>query len=1380
MTYTVDAVDDSLLDGTQRVSVSAAANGYSGASAEIEVTDYETLVLELNSMQIGEADGNSATTATVTRSNTDTDAPLTATLANSDPSELAIPSTVTIPAGMASVTFDMNAVDDTLLDGSQDVTIDVTTNGYFGDAKEIVVTDHETINLSVDLSTITESDGPAAALATVTRSNSDNDSPLLVTLANSDSSEIEIPSSITIPAGDASITFAIDAVDDSLLDGRQTATITATEPRYVGDQQDVEVLDHETLTLVFDMTELVENQGPGVAMGTVSRSNTDSQLPLTVVITSSDTTELLTPQTVIIPADQASVTFPIDAVDDTLLDGLQLVTVQAGQSGYQTDQVEFEVADHETLTINAADSSVRESDGVAATELTVTRSNTDNDQPITLTLTNSDPSEIALPTTITIEANQGTATIAIDAVDDTLLDGLQTAIFSVSAGGYLGDSTTLDIEDHEELLITLDVVAIGEQAGLGAVTGTLSRSNTDRDLPLTVSMTNSDDSEVDAPASITIPAGEATVAFTLDVLDDTLLDGTQTVSLTADESRYASGQSILDVLDHETLTLLLDANHIQENDGVAAVQGTVTRSNTDIDQPLSVTFVNDDETEASAPQTIVIPAGQASVSFGIDAVDDTLLDGTQTVLLSVSEDGYFGDFASLQVADHETLSVVIARNSVAENDGPAATYATITRSNSDINEALIVSISSSDHSELATLDNVSIDAGQSSVDVALDAVDDSLLDGTQQVVISVSSTGYEAEGQTVDVTDHETLQLELSVSSLNENDGTAAATATVTRSNTDSDSELVVNLESSDTSELGLPATVTIPANESSITFDLDAVDDSLLDGPQSVVISASTAGYFGSQKTTEVLDHEVLTLVFDVSQISEDDGLGAASATLTRSNTDWDAALTVQLNNGDASETNIPTEVTIPAGQPTTTFPIDAVDDTLLDGGQVVVIAAEADGYVSAQQSIEVTDYESLALTLNVHEVNERDGTAVAIATLVRGNSDIDQPLIVQLSGDDTEIGMPVSVTIPATVASVQFEIDAVDDTLLDGTQSVVLQPSADGYVSFSDSIDVTDHETLSIEISDTQLRESDGVATRMATITRSNTNIELPLPISFASDDESEIAVPRNVTIAANEFSVEVPIDAIDDTLLDGTQTVLITVQASGYEDDQLQLTILDHETVTLVFADNVIEELDGIGATTGTVTRSNSDNDSDLIVELLGADLTEVTMPGEVTIPAGQSSASFSVDAIDDQLIDGVQSMTVTASAEGYQQGIADLDVLDNSFPWQNSRNPLDVNNDGVVAPIDALIVINYLNIIQGSGQLPAPPAAPPPFYDTSGDNVAAPQDALLVINFLNDQSNGEGEAASSAAFANATDVLRLGLSVVAIRTLSAHRVRQVTPG
>ncbi|MEO8497803.1 MAG: Ig-like domain-containing protein, partial [Planctomycetota bacterium] len=83
-----------------------------------------------------------------------------------------------------------------------------------------------------------------------------------------------------------------------------------------------------------------------------------------------------------------------------------------------------------------------------------------------------------------------------------------------------------------------------------------------------------------------------------------------------------------------------------------------------------------------------------------------------------------------------------------------------------------------------------------------------------------------------------------------------------------------------------------------------------------------------------------------------------------------------------------------------------------------------------------------------------------------------------------------------------------------------------------------------------------------------------------------------------------------------------------------------------------------------------------------------------------------------------------------------------------PWRNSIEPRDVNNDGFITPLDALIVINSLNLM-GTRPLPNPPVppnSPPPFYDTNGDGTISPVDVLLIINYLNDpanQSEGEGE-------------------------------------
>lgn len=80
-----------------------------------------------------------------------------------------------------------------------------------------------------------------------------------------------------------------------------------------------------------------------------------------------------------------------------------------------------------------------------------------------------------------------------------------------------------------------------------------------------------------------------------------------------------------------------------------------------------------------------------------------------------------------------------------------------------------------------------------------------------------------------------------------------------------------------------------------------------------------------------------------------------------------------------------------------------------------------------------------------------------------------------------------------------------------------------------------------------------------------------------------------------------------------------------------------------------------------------------------------------------------------------------------------------------PHQNPVENMDVNADGFISPIDALLVVNFLNTNTGDGSVAGLPA-PPPFRDVNGDNFITPIDALLVINFLN---NGEGEGEGEAA-------------------------------
>ncbi len=52
--------------------------------------------------------------------------------------------------------------------------------------------------------------------------------------------------------------------------------------------------------------------------------------------------------------------------------------------------------------------------------------------------------------------------------------------------------------------------------------------------------------------------------------------------------------------------------------------------------------------------------------------------------------------------------------------------------------------------------------------------------------------------------------------------------------------------------------------------------------------------------------------------------------------------------------------------------------------------------------------------------------------------------------------------------------------------------------------------------------------------------------------------------------------------------------------------------------------------------------------------------------MTIPAGQASVSFTVDAIDDHIPDGLQHVQITATAAGLDTGIATLGISDVDLP------------------------------------------------------------------------------------------------------------------
>ena len=92
--------------------------------------------------------------------------------------------------------------------------------------------------------------------------------------------------------------------------------------------------------------------------------------------------------------------------------------------------------------------------------------------------------------------------------------------------------------------------------------------------------------------------------------------------------------------------------------------------------------------------------------------------------------------------------------------------------------------------------------------------------------------------------------------------------------------------------------------------------------------------------------------------------------------------------------------------------------------------------------------------------------------------------------------------------------------------------------------------------------------------------------------------------------------------------------------------------------------------------------------------------------------------------------------------------------------NLTNPFfgpDANGDGFTTPLDALLIVNFLNANAQLRQAGVPQQGVPVLADVNGDRVITPIDALLIINELNGRAGGLGEGegegglAGSAGFA-----------------------------
>lgn len=1277
--------------------------------------------------------------------------------------------------------------------------------------------------------TFSENAGAVASTGTVSRpASADLSVPMVVNLSSSDTTELTVPAVVTIQPGRRSATFAIAAEDDTLLDGTQTATITASIGSY-STQLDLDVLDREELTIVVDPVAFNEDAGPGVSSMTITRSNTNIDPPNKIVAVSNElrtydnagtlvTTTTIPWPTGLRPAGQ-------DAHDAVVMGNgniavyngttavflsvlnvgngvwthisvpeLSTTASDAGTGGIATTG-DFVFLTDMKATASDAFGLVRVNVRTGAVNRFATKSfgnrlftNTLFDSSIyeISPVDGSIVKEIPLPAVGT-GTQGGTAGMAFDGTNIWYMRSGTSTLYKIDPDApspiletialntdptyllrsrsiqglgwlngqlYLADPTNSFSIDSEILVFDPTTAAItrtiqvGNRNGIwlgGTFDTGLTGNPSNNSLFVTGQDVNTFNYEI---FEITATTGQIINRFPgnvwdsgLAVIDDELFVGSRTnndilvYNLSGALQRNFTLSS--SVFFFDTYSLGADGvpglvpTTFEYRDTTIGLDGMlyaldVNGSDVGIFNPATLAAVN--FIKLAVPARAITVAANGTIYGAADDGNVVEYSSTGSVVRTVNS-----GLGVLNDIDLNNAGKILLSNTIGEygttdtllavidlfNSSPANAFVSFGESAVVSTADLVVTITNPDPSELSVPLTVVIPAGQSSITVQIDAIDDTIRDGAQQVIVGVSAPGYFGDTQTIVVLDSEGIKVDVVADTISEAAGANATSVKVSRTDTGGPFAFAATQEFSNTDVVDIPdagrvyVPIVVPNQVSQVTDlnvtlnfqhqwlgDLDVylispggrrvelftdltnngtlMTNTVLDDQADFSILTGSQPYTGrfmpeGKLSDFIMESTAGTWLLEINDDNSSDIGRLLSWSMTMKTLGL-APVTVTLQTSDANKadfsSNSTITVVIPANQSELLVPLDAIDNTLLDGTTTVTIAAISTNVTDFgldSDTVDVTDFETMSLGLFKSSVFENAGPGAISGKLTRGNTDISLPYTVMLtSGNTGKLTVPASVMIPANSSSVTFPINAVDNNIIDGDTLVTLTASAPAYGADVEAVvTVLDVEpVLKLSTATPTVAENLGVFT---VVVERQYQADLSLPMTVALTAGAGLSVPATVTIPANSPGVSFDVTVLDNALLDGTRTSTINATASGITAGNLAVTITDHETLSIIATKTTFLENAGNNASVGTVTRSNTaDLSQALLVTLTSSDTTAATVPATVTIPAGQASVTFPINAVNDPLLDGPQNLTITAKATSFVDGTIAITVEDHEPP------------------------------------------------------------------------------------------------------------------
>lgn len=623
---------------------------------------------------------------------------------------------------------------------------------------------------------------------------------------------------------------------------------------------------------------------------TLTRLFADTSIPLNVSLVSSDRTELQSPPSVLIPTGAESVTFVVNAIDDVLLDGTQLVTLFASATNIETGSVNINVTDYEQIALSLTASSISERGGL--TELVLTRNDASLAQ--TVNIASSDDSEALLATSVTFEVGERTARVPVTAIDDAILDGSQLVTITVSGVGLIDESLQLEVTDFETLELQLESTTVSENSG--TVRGVLRRTD-----PTGILLADVVSDPSDAFTSRTlvtfVPGQTVSLPFELTAADNDVLDGTRTVAIIGSALGYEPATSAVEITDFEQLQIIFVSPQpgTPVRDPATGLFTIPAPAISELDGEAVVRVQRTDSSGALAGTLVVDPLGGLSFASGfafddgellsdpivISANDDDFLTGDRTFSLTASAGIYEQVGADLTVTDHEELTTslvradgsVISDRTVAEDSGTFFVRVTLPRavpvaSDPSLSTSLTVQLNSNAPQFIDFPSSVTMQPGDLFVDIPVQPFDNDIVGGVRELDITADSVGYVSSTIRMQITEDDvpelsvnlvlpTNQLGSGTNQIPEADG--EATLVLTRNTI---AATTVRLTTDVSQQFSWPELLTFPRGFRRLEIPISAINNNTVDGNRNVILTAAATGHPSVNVSVGVVDDEVAGLL--------------------------------------------------------------------------------------------------------------------------------------------------------------------------------------------------------------------------------------------------------------------------------------------------------------------------------------------------------------------------------------------------------------------------------------------------------------------------------------------------------------------------------------